>query len=76
MKLELTGSDTTTVTAGRQPRCIGCAGVIEISPDQDMSVGLNTMLGLVSDECALICNACTSRLIAAREPKLPARGRR
>ena len=63
MKLEMTGNDTAAVSAGRQPRCVCCAGVIEISPDQDMSLGLNVALGLVSDECALICDGCTSRLI-------------
>ena len=67
MKLEMTGNDTAAATGGRQPRCVCCAGVIEISPDQDMSLGLSVALGLVSDECALICDSCTSRLISARE---------
>jgi hypothetical protein len=77
MKLEVTDNDTAAATASRQSRCICCAGVIEMSPDQDASLGLNVALGLVSDECALICNACTSRLISAREANKPAaRGRR
>jgi hypothetical protein len=77
MKLETTGNDTAVATVGRQPRCVCCDGVIEISPDQDMSLGLNVALGLVSDECALICHACTSRLISARAANKPlARGRR
>ena len=67
MKLEMTGNDAAAAMASRQPRCVCCAGVIEISPDQDMSLGLNVALGLVSDECALICDSCTSRLITARE---------
>ena len=67
MKFETTGNEIAAVTAGRQPQCVCCAGVIEISPDQDMSLGLNVALGLVSDECALICDNCTSRLISARE---------
>ena len=77
MKLEMTGTETAAATAGRPPRCVCCAGAIEISPDQDMSLGLNAALGLVSDECALICDSCTSRLISAREAtKPPGRGRR
>ena len=77
MKLELHGNDTVAATARRQARCICCAGVIEISSDQDASLGLNVALGLVSDECALICNDCTSRLISARQANKPlARGRR
>jgi Cu/Ag efflux pump CusA len=48
-----------------------------MSPDQDMSLGLNVAFGLISDECAVICNACTSRLVSARKAnKPPARGRR
>ena len=76
MKLEMTANDTAAVTSGRAPRCVCCAGVIEISPDQDMSLGLNVALGLVSDECALICDGCTSRLIAAREVSKPLARRR
>src|SRR5262245_23333270 len=71
MKLEMTGNDTAAPTPGRQPRGVCCAGVIEISPDQDMSLGLNLALGLVSDECALICDNCTSRLISARQASKP-----
>jgi hypothetical protein len=76
MKLEMTGNDPAAVNAGRQPGCVCCAGVIEISPDQDMSLGLNVALGLVSDECALICDGCTSRLIAARAASKPLARRR
>jgi hypothetical protein len=77
MKPERPGNDTVAATAHRQPRCICCGGVIETSPDQDASLGLNVALGLVSDECALICNDCTSQLIATRKAnKLLTRGRR
>ena len=63
--------------SGAQHRCLCCGGIIEIPPDQDLSVGLNLTLGLVSDECALICDDCTTRLIAARPVQKPAvRGRR
>ena len=47
-------------------RCLGCNGIIPGLADQDLAVGLDTRLGLVSDECALICNECTARLIEAR----------
>jgi hypothetical protein len=77
MKSEIAGHDVAAPSPARQPRCDSCGGVIDISPDQDISPGLNLALGLVSDECALVCNGCTSRLIAAREAeKLQARGRR
>ena len=75
MKLETTGN-TTTAAASRQPRCVCCAGVIETSPDQDMLVGLNLALGVFSDECALICDGCTSQLIATRAASTPPTRRR
>jgi hypothetical protein len=34
--------------------------------DDAAEVGLDLRLGLVSDECALICNGCTAKLIEAR----------
>ncbi|MBV9562212.1 MAG: hypothetical protein JOY90_17465 [Bradyrhizobium sp.] len=56
-------------------RCACCDGVIEIGADRDVAIGLSLPLGLVSDECALICNGCTARLIAARQAqKSTARG--
>lgn len=50
-----------------QHRCICCGKTIEMAPDKDVAVGLNLALGLVSDECALICNDCTLRLITTRQ---------
>ena len=50
----------------RPPRCLCCEGVISDISDQTAAVGLDLKLGLVSDECALICNDCTARLIEAR----------
>lgn len=75
MKLETT-ANTVTAIASRQPSCVCCGGVIETAADQDMSLGLNVALGLVSDECALICDSCTSQLIAAREANPPPTRRR
>jgi hypothetical protein len=76
MKIEATGDTTATSTARRRPLCVCCAGVMETSSDHDMSVGLNVVLGLVSDECALICDGCTSQLIAARAATMPPKRRR
>lgn len=71
MKRELSSDDITATIPDRLPRCICCEGVVQISPDRDTSLGFNLALGLVSDECALICDGCTSRLIAAREASKP-----
>jgi len=46
-----------------QRRCLSCNGFIAGLADQDLGIGLNIKLGLVSDECALVCNACTAKLI-------------
>jgi hypothetical protein len=43
-----------------------CNGVIANVPDEAFSIRLDLRLGLVSDECALICNDCTARLVEAR----------
>jgi hypothetical protein len=76
MKRELSSNDTAATVPNRQLRCVCCDGEIQISPERDTSLGLNLALGLVSDECALVCDGCTSRLIAAREANKPvARGR-
>jgi hypothetical protein len=50
----------------RSPRCLCCDGIISDLSDQAVAVGLDLKLGLVSDECALICNDCTAKLIEAR----------
>jgi hypothetical protein len=49
-----------------QYRCLCCDGVIASLSEETIPVGLDLKLGLVADECALICNACTTRLIEAR----------
>jgi hypothetical protein len=43
--------------------------------DQAGAVGLDLRLGLASDECALICNDCTARLIEARAAQAGAPGK-
>jgi hypothetical protein len=52
--------------ADTQYRCLSCNGIIPGLADQDLAIGLNIKLGLVSDECALICNECTAKLIEAK----------
>jgi len=52
--------------ADTQYRCLSCNGIIPGLADQDLSIGLNMKLGLVSDECALICDECTAKLIEAQ----------
>ena len=47
-------------------RCLSCNGIIAGLADQDLAIGLNVKLGLVSDECGLICNECTAKLIESR----------
>jgi len=55
------------VDSAAQHRCMCCDGIIAGLPDEVFSVGLDLRLGLVSDECALICNDCTARLVEARK---------
>jgi hypothetical protein len=57
------------------PRCLRCDGVISDLSDQAGAVGLDLRLELVSDECALICNDCTARLIEARAAQAGAPGK-
>ncbi len=56
-----------TIDQHAQHRCMCCDGVIANLTDEALSIGLDLRLGLVSDECALICNDCTARLIEARK---------
>ena len=59
-----------------QHRCLCCNGVIAGMSDEDTAIGLSSALGLVSDECAFICNDCTARLIEAAAAKRAATIRR
>lgn len=58
---------TDNLRRGTQHRCLNCNGIIAGLADQDRGIGLNVELGLVSDECAFICNWCTARLIKLRD---------
>jgi hypothetical protein len=60
-----TGVVTDAFGSTTQYRCLCCNGVIAGVPDEDTAIGLSSVLGLVSDECAFICNECTARLIEA-----------
>ena len=66
MTSENASREAIAVPPSTQHRCICCGGTIEMLPNQDLSLGLSVSLGLVSDECALICDGCTSRLIEVR----------
>jgi hypothetical protein len=46
-------------------RCACCEGVIENIAGDSIPSGLDLRLSLVSDECALVCNECTARLVEA-----------
>lgn len=59
-----------------QHRCLYCDRVIPALPDADLAVGLDAKLGLVSDECALVCDECTARLIETRSLETVVTGRR
>ena len=59
-----------------QHRCLYCDRVILTRPDVDLAVGLDSKLGLVSDECALVCNECTAKLIETRSREAVVTGRR
>ena len=72
----MNGDDIMQVRRGAEHQCICCGGIIEVSPDCDLSVGLDLAIGLVSDECALICDGCTSSLIAAAQASKPEGKRR
>ena len=61
---------------GAHYRCSCCDGVIANLSEDTLPLGLDLRLGLVADECALICNACTRRLIEARALQAPATSRR
>jgi len=74
-----TGVVIDTFGSTAQHRCLCCNGEITGLPDEDTAIGLSPVLGLVSDECAFICNDCTARLIeaeAAQKVKATASRRR
>jgi hypothetical protein len=50
-----------------QYRCSCCDGTIANLSEDTIPAGLDFRLGLVVYECALICNACTARLIEERK---------
>ena len=76
MKPETASHEGAVAPANGQQRCICCGGVIDMPPDQDIGLGLNLRLGLVSDECALICDGCAANLIAARQAQKSVAGNR
>jgi hypothetical protein len=63
--------NTDSFGSATQHRCLCCNGVIAGMSDEDTAIGLSSALGLVSDECAFICNDCTARLIEAAAGQKP-----
>ena len=55
---------------GAQRRCLYCNGISVGLAEQDLGIGLNIKVGLVSDECTLIRNECTMKLTVLREPSV------
>ena len=70
------GGIADTFGTATQHRCVSCNGVIAGVSEEDAEIGLNSALGLVSDECAFICNDCTARLIEAAAALRVTRSRR
>jgi hypothetical protein len=46
-------------------RCACCEGIIENLSSDTMPSGPDPRFGFISDECLLICNACTAQLVQA-----------
>jgi len=58
-------------------RCACCQGIIESLSSETVPSGLYLRLSLVSDECELICNDCTARLVEENRSRArPAERRR
>ena len=56
-------------------RCACCEGIIENLSSETIPSGLDLRLALGSDECELICNDCTARLVEANPARSAARRR-
>lgn len=56
-----------------QYQCAVCEGIIENLSDEALPSGLDPRIGFFSDECVLICNACTSQLVQANAARLAER---
>jgi len=61
----VSGVSNTRIEVATQHRCLCCGGIIENLRDEALSIGLDLKLGIVSDECALICDGCAAKLIEA-----------
>jgi hypothetical protein len=61
--------------AASEPRyqCAVCEGIIENLSDEAISSGFDPRIDFFSDECVLICNACTSQLVQANAARLAER---
>ena len=52
-----------------QYQCACCEGIIENLSSEAIPSGLDLKLSFFADECVLICNACTARLIEANSAR-------
>lgn len=61
-------------TAPHPPyRCACCEGIIETLSSEAMPSGPDPRFGFISEECLLICNACTAQLVQANKAQAAAR---
>lgn len=58
-----------------QYQCACCEGVIENLSGETIPSGLDLKLNFISDDCLLICNACTLQLVAANKARTTRRRR-
>ncbi|MCP4615067.1 MAG: hypothetical protein GY844_01395 [Bradyrhizobium sp.] len=65
----VTGTPAHQVVPEPQYQCACCEGFIENLSSETIPSGLEPKLSFFADECVLICNACTSRLIEANSAR-------
>jgi len=63
----VTGYSGQHVVPEPQYQCACCEGIIENLSGETIPSGLDLKLNFIADECLLICNACTSRLVEAKK---------
>jgi len=69
------GVPSQQIVGEHEYRCACCEGIIENLSSEAVPSGLDLRLALGSDECVLVCNDCTARLVEAN-PARPAARRR
>jgi len=69
------GPSGQNVVPGLLYQCACCEGIIVNLSGETTPSGLDLKLNFIADECLLICNACTSRLVEIKKAR-PADRRR